>query len=201
VSLKIEVARRQLGTALFLYLRDFDPVSVHCLASAGCEVIEHFAKKVGREPFMMQVQQQNPNLPFEELRGMQRRYWNAFKHATERKGVERQDNEILANFTDEQNDVALLIGWHDYHMATKKIPMEAQTHMAWYITLHPEKLNPGHELERYTRYFSAEIKNKSRSMQKAELRSVIERTRSVHEIMGHAETDTRGLMIGWPPRA
>jgi hypothetical protein len=125
-QLKVEVARRQLGTALFLYLRDFDPVSVHCLASAGCEVIEHFAKKAGREPFIAQVQDQNPGLAIKELRDMQRRYWNAFKHATEwKKGVERQDDEVLANFTNEQNDVMLLIGWHDYHMATKKIPMEA----------------------------------------------------------------------------
>jgi hypothetical protein len=47
-QLKVEVARGQLGTGLFLCLHDFDPVSVHCLASAGCEVIEHFAEKAGK---------------------------------------------------------------------------------------------------------------------------------------------------------
>jgi hypothetical protein len=50
-QLKIESARRQLGTALALYLSDHDPVSVHCLAGGGCEVIEFYAKKAGSEPF------------------------------------------------------------------------------------------------------------------------------------------------------
>ena len=46
---KIEAARRQLGTALALYLKDQDPVSVHCLAGAGCELIEYYAQKSGGE--------------------------------------------------------------------------------------------------------------------------------------------------------
>ena len=45
--LKIECARRQLGTALDLYLRDLDPVSVHCLANGGCELIQFHAAKAG----------------------------------------------------------------------------------------------------------------------------------------------------------
>jgi hypothetical protein len=45
-DLKIEVARRQLGMATELYLRDLDPVSVHSLANAGCELIEFYARKL-----------------------------------------------------------------------------------------------------------------------------------------------------------
>lgn len=48
---KNEVARRQLGTALALFIEDFDPVSVHTLACAGGEVAEHLARKAGAEPF------------------------------------------------------------------------------------------------------------------------------------------------------
>jgi hypothetical protein len=33
---KLEVVRRQLGTALALFLNDHDPVSVHVLASGAC---------------------------------------------------------------------------------------------------------------------------------------------------------------------
>jgi hypothetical protein len=46
MSLKIEIARRQLGMATHLYLPDLDPVSVHCLANAGCELIKLYAKKL-----------------------------------------------------------------------------------------------------------------------------------------------------------
>ena len=51
-DLKIEVARRQLGTATALYLRDLDPVSVHCLANAGCELMEFYARKVSGEALL-----------------------------------------------------------------------------------------------------------------------------------------------------
>jgi hypothetical protein len=48
---KTQVARRHLGTALALFLDDLDPVSVHTLACAGCEVVEHLTRKAGVEPF------------------------------------------------------------------------------------------------------------------------------------------------------
>jgi hypothetical protein len=42
---KGEVARRQLGTALDMFLRGQDPVSVHTLAMAGGEIAERLAEK------------------------------------------------------------------------------------------------------------------------------------------------------------
>ena len=61
-DLKIECARRQLGTALHLYLRDLDPVSVHCLANGGCELIEFYAKKAGAKPFVLHILETQPKL-------------------------------------------------------------------------------------------------------------------------------------------
>jgi hypothetical protein len=71
------------------------------------------------------------------LRNSQRQYWNSFKHATMpyQKGkqtAERDDDKLLKAFRDEKNDLALLIGWYDYHLATRKMPIEAQTQQAWY---------------------------------------------------------------------
>lgn len=131
--LKIEGARRQLGTALALYLDDLDPVSVHCLAGGGCEVIEFYARKAGAEPFSAHILNTVPDLNIEEMRRVQRKYWNAFKHATRRKEedwIERDDEELLSNFSDEQNDHALFIGWWDYVQATKAMPVEAQSFQA-----------------------------------------------------------------------
>src|SRR5262249_30309696 len=143
--LKIECARRQLGTALDLYLRDRDPVSVHCLANGGCELIEVYAKKAGAKPFVSHILETRPDLDIKALKTVQRKYWNAFKHALERHGGdERDDDELLSSFTDEQNDVALFIGWYDYAQATKMMPVEAQVHQIWWIALHPDKLDPKH---------------------------------------------------------
>jgi hypothetical protein len=93
MSLKIEVARRQLGMAMHLYLQDVDPVSVHCLANAGCELMEFFAKKLAGTT-LLRTAVLTPGSDFAGLRHLQRRYWIAFKHATEQSkpDKERDDN-------------------------------------------------------------------------------------------------------------
>lgn len=141
--LKIASARRQLGTALALYLQDADPVSVHCLAGGGCELIEYYAKRVGAEPFTSHALKTFPEIKVQEIRKLQRQYWNAFKHAIhQHSGEERDDDALLERFTDEQNDHVLFIGWYDYWAAVNAMPIEAQVHQSWYLAMHPNKLAP-----------------------------------------------------------
>jgi hypothetical protein len=197
--LKIESARRQLGTALQLFLRDRDPVSVHCLANGGCELIEFYAKKAGGRPFTSHILQTWPGLDLPSLRRIQRKYWTAFKHATHLHGrQERDDEELLSGFTDEQNDTALLIGWYDYAQATKQMPVEAQLHQAWYMALHPEKLDSKHASEPYQRWFP-NLSARSRSRQKRMLNQAIDKARKDKKIMRDRRTDARPLILDWPP--
>jgi len=117
-KLKVASARRQLGTALSLYLQDLDPVSVHCLAGGGCELIEYYAKKAGAQPFASHILKTFPDMKISEVRRLQRQYWSAFKHAThQHSGEERDDHALLKRFTDSQNDHVLFIGWYDYAAA------------------------------------------------------------------------------------
>jgi hypothetical protein len=163
MRLKIEAARRQLGTALALYLEDSDPVSIHCLAGGACEVIDFYAKKVQGEPFVSHILNQNPDLDMARVRRIQRQFWTAFKHATRKQGkgteVERDDEELLGRFTDDQNDTALFIGWTDYARATGTMPIEAQVHQAWFLAKHPDKLNPMHSKEPYERLSPRSIRS------------------------------------------
>ena len=164
-DLKIASARRQLGTALSIYLQDLDPVSVHCLAGGGCELIEYYANKAGGEPFTSHVLKTFPDMDIRQVRILQRKFWNAFKHATHQySGEERDDDELLMRFTDEQNDHVLFIGWYDYALATNTMPIEAQVHQAWYIALHPDKL-AAHFPELYDDTFPG-LRGKSRPEQK-----------------------------------
>ena len=93
---KTEIARRQLGTALALFLQDCDPVSVHALACAGCEIAEHLTRKAGEEPFSTHALLTFPDLDIGKIRRLKNQYWNAFKHAQMRDGIEREDSELLA---------------------------------------------------------------------------------------------------------
>ena len=196
--LKIESARRQLGTALALYLKNEDPVSVHCLAGGGCEVIEFYVQKAGAQPFSSHMLNAIPDLDIREVRRLQRQFWNAFKHATVQNGPEREDDELLLKFTDVQNDHALFIGWYDYALAAKALPIEAQAHHVWYIALYPEKLDPKHSIERYEQIFP-DLRAKSRDVQKQMLRDAIKKVSSDPSFMNDPQTDKRPLIIGWEP--
>lgn len=146
------------------------------------------------------VLQARPDLDIGKVRKIQRQYWNAFKHATHLgSGKERDDDELLSQFTDIQNDHALLIGWYDYALATNALPVEAQAQQLWYIALYPEKLDPKHSIKRYDELFP-KLRTKSRAEQKRMLNVAIEAARADSSIMRDPKTDTRPLMIGWHPR-
>jgi hypothetical protein len=191
---KIQVARRQLGTALALFLDDVDPVSVHTLACAGGEVAEHLTRKAGFQPFSSHALATFPGLEIRKLRRLQNQYWNAFKHATTRNGEERADHELLKRFSDNKNDHALLIGWYDYHLAVGAIPIEAQAFQVWYFVLYPQALNPEIDRSQYESHFPT-LRNHSRTEQKKGLRVAIEAARKDAAIMSDAKTDPRPLIL------
>src|SRR5262249_48898249 len=152
------------------------------------ELIEHFVKKAGGQPFTSHMLKAFPHLDVGKLRRLQRQYWNAFKHAThQRSDRERDDDELLTRFTDVQNDHALFIGWYDYALATDQLPIEAQAHQVWYIALYPEKLDPKHSIERYEATFP-NLRGKPRDLQKRMLNDAIERARSDDGMMNDPRT-------------
>jgi hypothetical protein len=191
---KIEIARRQLGTALALFLQDADPVSVHTLACAGCEIAEHLTRKAGAEPFSTHALAIFPNLDVSKIRRLQNQNWNAFKHAMTRGGMERDDGRLLERFDDKVNDHTLFVGWHDYMLAVRTLPVEAQVFQVWYFALHPEKLNPEVDTARYEQVFPM-LPSMPRADQKRALREIISSSRRDTELMSHPQTDARWLIL------
>ena len=115
---KVELARRQLGTALSLYLDGHDPVSVQCLVCGGCELAEHLAIKSGGPPFWKLPLASYPSMTVRDFTELRNKFWNAFKYSSKRNGEERDDSELLSTFSDMDNVVRLFIGWTDYGTAT-----------------------------------------------------------------------------------
>lgn len=191
---KAQIARRQLGTALALFLADSDPVSVHTLACAGCEIAEHLTRKAGAKPFSTHALATFPDLDIKKIRRLQNQYWNAFKHATTQDGTERADQELLERFSDEINDHTFFVGWYDYGLAVGNLPLEAQVFQVWYFALYPEKLNPEIDTTQYERVFP-NLKTMRRADQKKGLGSVIAKFRSEQDIMSHPQTDPRPLIL------
>jgi hypothetical protein len=107
---KIDIARHQLGTALDLFIRYKDPVSVHSLACGGCELLQGLAIVSTVSPFFNDIQTTYPDLSHGEITRLQNQYWNAFKHFYKpNKRDVRDDNEILAAFSDNRNDAPLFV--------------------------------------------------------------------------------------------
>ncbi len=193
---KAEVARRLLGTALDLFLRGQDPVSVHLLATAGGEIAEWLAEKAGGEPFKNHILETFPEMDMKQLRDLQRRYSNAFKHATDRNGKDRNDELILAGFDGSVNDATLFIGWYDYGAGGLPRPIEEQVFEAWYLAKHPEKVNPDADVSGLDRVFP-NLAAFSTSRQHNRLVDVIRKARKNGRVINGCGTDRRPLILLW----
>lgn len=193
---KAEIARRQLGAALDMFLRGQDPVSVHCLAMAGCEIAEWLVENVGAQAFKTHILKNVPDTNIKEIRRLQRQYWNAFKHATERDGKDREDDELLRTFNPDVNDHMLYIGWRDYGMAGLALPIEAQVFEAWYLAKYPEKLSSEASLAGIDHVFP-NLSRLSSDEQHEKLAEAIAKWRQCVPVMEHPGTDRRPLIMQW----
>jgi hypothetical protein len=194
-SVKIAIARRQLGTALSLFLADEDPVSVHCLACGGAEIADFLAKNAGSKSFSQHALKVHPDMKPKDLVYLRNQYWNAMKHALRKNGAVRDDNELLERFDDKHNDHSLFVGWYDYAAAVGCIPIEAQAFQVWYFANYPEKLIDGFPTADIEEQFPR-IREMKRSEKKRALKRSITWAKRQPDIMQDPKTDRRKLVLG-----
>jgi len=185
---KISVARAQLVTALDMFVRDKDPVSIQCLACGGGEVIEGLADVMGKEPFATHIMKTQPGMNRTAIRWRRNQYWNAFKHFFDQKGIPREDEEMLAKFSDVNNDVALYVGWTDYGIVQKRMPVAAQVFQVWWYALNERVLSPDANLNAVRTAFP-DIARQPRAEQKRRLRRSIEKHRKDRELLADPATE------------
>jgi hypothetical protein len=191
---KAEVARRQLGTALDLFLRQLDPVSAHCLACGGGEIAERLAEKAGATTFARHARATIPDLTIGTIRKLRTQHWNAFKHATTSNGKDRDDTHLLTDFKPDDNEHWLFIGWHDYGQAGLAMPVEAQVFELWYFARYPEKANPAADLSHVHFIFPALLEC-SRGRQQSRLIAECRKARKNRAWMAETLTDPRPLVL------
>lgn len=185
---KLEVARRQLGTALWLFLEDLDPVSVHTLTGAGVELAEHAARHAGASPFIEHILQTNPGMSPQQYYALSRQFYNAFKHALQKNGAARDDSMLLHDFDDVQNDALLFVGWTDLIRASTSSPIEAQVFQAWFYACYPKKLAATEVANRFLSAFPP-LLDLSRADRKLVLKAQIVAIRTNQVVMGDPRTE------------
>jgi len=188
-TLKADAARRQLGTALHLWLDDLDPVSVHVLASGGCEIANALAKKGGKpfSAFSLEVHSELTEADLPKLRNV---FWNAMKRSHHKNGEERNDEELLATPLESENEARLAEGWFDL-MQVMPLPIEAQVLVQWFLAKY---LNPV-EIEPVIDELFPALRSMSAAEQKNALRKTIAQVREMNELMQDRQTDRRPLVL------
>lgn len=186
---KMAVARAQLMTALDLFLRDKDPIAVHCLACGGGEVIEAVAEAQGNKVFATHILSTQPSMDRDAIRRLRNRYWNAFKHYSDRNGLPRDDEELFARFNDAVNDAFLYIGWWDYQSAAQgRLPVAAQVFQVWYYAVYEEKLALDADLASIRKVFPG-MQRQARIEQKRRLRRSVEKYRLDKKLLANPLTE------------
>jgi hypothetical protein len=190
---KTHVARRQLGVALALFLEDLDPIAIHVLACTGGEVAEYLAVKADGQPFNARALATFRNNTLREIRLARNRFWSSFRRATTYGDDDESYNNLMSGFSDLQNDHALLVGWYDLMLVSRKLPIEAQVFQSWYFALYPDQLGSEADASRYETLFPR-LRDLIRPDQKQALRDAIEHARQDPVIMNDSATE-RGYLI------
>jgi hypothetical protein len=127
---KLDAAKSQLATAIRLYFEDCDPVSVHTLVMAANEIIERLCESKGtpamRRSFLAMI---IPEMRKEFGRHLNKAR-NFFKHASDL-------NEVLENFSDEQNLVGIIMAVNGLLLLGVDM-QEARSFIAWVRLVEPQ---------------------------------------------------------------
>lgn len=137
---KLDAAKRQLDTAISLYFKDADPVSIHTLTAAAHQILMDISKAEGVRSLV-----KDSLLDIIKKDGMKKylslvnKAENYFKHA-------KKDARALLQFNPEQTVILLFDAVELYMQYTKEKPDDMFIYRLWFLCKHPE-------------FFSDEIKN------------------------------------------
>jgi len=195
MSIKLRVARAQLGTALSLFIQDRDPISVHALACGGTEVMEGLAEQSGLDTLSSHILATFPEVDFAKVKRLRNQYWNAIKHFYKADNkTAREDEELMADFSDEANDAVLFMGWLDYMQREARLPVEVQVFQVWWYATNESRMAPHVDPMPYRTVFPG-IAKQDRKERKRRLARVVEKYRRDKTILNDPRTEPGRLLM------
>lgn len=182
---KLEVARRQLVTAIRLFFDEADSVSVYTLAQAASEVLDALCQHSGTIRFRSEMAKATGHSE-RQIKAIAEFGKNFFKHA------DRDPEAELEQFTDDLNDHILMMATFDFGELSPVKPVEVQVFQVWYFAVYPEKLPQEFNSLRIAAAESfPAILTTDRAGRKAAGLSVLKQSRVHPEIMRDPGTDMK----------
>ena len=100
---KLEIARRQLGVATWLFIENHCAASVHTLACASREILERQCAAASSVSVLDAIAH-GSGVTVGDLRKLANQYSKALKH----NDPKQKDDELLERFCDQQNDFKIM---------------------------------------------------------------------------------------------
>ena len=136
---KLEVARRQIETAIDLYFRSEDPVSIHTLTTAAYQVLDDVALARGtpRMNLLRTIEEVFPPEVVSSVLPIVRKAQNFFKHAA-------RDTDDVHTFRPVQTEFLLLDACVTYPEMAGQSPRMMTAFTIWFFLQHdlPYKFTP-----------------------------------------------------------
>jgi len=144
---KLDVAKRQLETAIKLYFSEDDPVSIHTLSAAAYNILRDLGKNTGANPMMIKQMFLKFVIPGKEnvLRNKINEAENFFKHAD-------KDHELTLNFDTSLPEFFIVDAVNQYCQLTGEDTIWFKLFRGWFIASHPDLFNfPEHTSQQLSR--------------------------------------------------
>lgn len=130
---KLDAAKRQLDTAINLYFKDADPVSIHTLTAAAHQILMDLANIQEIKSFLKQSTLIKKEMQKQYLL-MINEAENFFKHA-------KEDPLSLLSFKPELTETLLLDAVEMYMQLTNEKPEDMSIYRVWFLLNHPTIIN------------------------------------------------------------
>jgi len=141
---KLEAARRQLESAIFLYFEEKAPVSIHTLTAAAYNILRDISAKRNLSPMMVKgfflqcIKQEYKKEMWDEIIDAE----NFFKHAD-------KDHERIMKFNPAKTDILIIDACLRYYEITSEGPPIFYLFHIWYMLNFPHHFILPPEIEEY----------------------------------------------------
>jgi hypothetical protein len=182
------VARSQLLTAIDLFFKDRDPISVHALADNAREILESLCKLAAVEPITELLSRDYPGKPKKDIYAAINLYRNCFKHVSKNWEERKGEQAVLNQFDDSKNEYLLYVCVEDYLRLRGYSPFPMQVLHAWFCALHADLLVPAYPRQKFLNLFPG-ILQMNRYQQKRIAHCVISQSSDDPQVLANPQTE------------
>jgi hypothetical protein len=182
------VARSQLLTAIDIFFKDRDPISVHVLAGNAREILEALCRLAAVEPITELLSRDHPGKPVKDFYAALNPYRNCFKHVGKTWKERKSEQVVLNQFDDSKNEYLLCVCVEDYLRLRGSSPFPMRVLHARFCALHIDLLACAYTRRKFLNPFPG-ILEMNRYQQKRIALGVLRQSSDDPQVLANPQTE------------